>query len=138
MKKALSFETLGAVQVRIARATTSIQSILPFYTKGLGLSIIDYFNDHDGYSGVMLGLPDFQYHLEFTESLHIEQIQPPNADALLVFYIPHEAPLSDAVKRFEELGFFPVKSLNPYWDSIGLTYQDPDGWRIVLAKGKGI
>ena len=29
-------------------------------------------------------------------------------------------------------GFAAVSSFNPYWDVRGRTYQDPDGYRVVL------
>jgi len=29
-------------------------------------------------------------------------------------------------------GFTPVASFNPYWDHRGVTFEDPDGYRIVL------
>ncbi len=30
------------------------------------------------------------------------------------------------------VGFEPVRSLNPYWDVRGRTFEDPDGYRVVL------
>ena len=30
-------------------------------------------------------------------------------------------------------GFAAVKSFNPYWDQCGKTFEDPDGYRVVLA-----
>jgi hypothetical protein len=32
-------------------------------------------------------------------------------------------------------GFPPVPSFNPYWDRDGLTFEDPDGYRVVLQHG---
>jgi hypothetical protein len=29
-------------------------------------------------------------------------------------------------------GFSPVPAFNPYWDRNGKTFEDPDGYRIVL------
>ena len=31
-------------------------------------------------------------------------------------------------------GFKPVRSFTPYWDANGRTYEDPDGYRTVLAQ----
>ena len=28
--------------------------------------------------------------------------------------------------------FMPVEAFNPYWDRLGKTFEDPDGYRIVL------
>jgi hypothetical protein len=30
------------------------------------------------------------------------------------------------------LGFTPVKSWNPYWDDRGRSFEDPDGYRVVI------
>lgn len=32
-------------------------------------------------------------------------------------------------------GATPVASANPYWDRVGVTIVDPDGFRVVLAAG---
>jgi hypothetical protein len=29
-------------------------------------------------------------------------------------------------------GYEPVSSFNPYWDRVGRTFEDPDGYRVVL------
>jgi len=36
------------------------------------------------------------------------------------------------VARLEELGHQSVKAFNPYWDVKGKTFEDPDGYRVVL------
>jgi len=54
------------VQVRFARQTARLDDVVVFYRDGLGLPELTRFADHDGYSGVMLGLPGTQAHLEFT------------------------------------------------------------------------
>jgi prolyl oligopeptidase len=33
-------------------------------------------------------------------------------------------------------GFEPVPAFNPYWDRTGATFEDPDGYRIVLNRGE--
>ncbi|WP_207391648.1 hypothetical protein [Haematobacter massiliensis] len=37
-----------------------------------------------------------------------------------------------AVGRLRRAGYDPVPSFNPYWDRSGRTFEDPDGYRIVL------
>ena len=32
-------------------------------------------------------------------------------------------------------GFEPIPAFNPYWDHNGRTFEDPDGYRIVLEHG---
>jgi len=51
---------------------------------------------------------------------------------LLVFYLPDNGEWTSAVDRMEAAGYTPVPSLNPYWDRSGRTFEDPDGYRVVL------
>ena len=77
--------TFPYTQIRIARPTNHFQKVIDFYTIGLGLTEIGNFSDHDGISGVMLGLPGNQYHLEFTTHENSSSCPPPTKDNLLVF-----------------------------------------------------
>jgi hypothetical protein len=36
------------------------------------------------------------------------------------------------VDRLERAGYAPVAAFNPYWDRRGRTFEDPDGYRVVL------
>jgi hypothetical protein len=49
-----------------------------------------------------------------------------------VFYLPDAQHWNAAVARLRSAGYEPVTSFNPYWDRDGLTFEDPDGYRIVL------
>ena len=40
------------------------------------------------------------------------------------------------VRRMAAAGFAPVLSYNPYWDQHGRTFEDPDGYRVVLQRAK--
>jgi gamma-glutamylputrescine oxidase len=40
-----------------------------------------------------------------------------------------------AVGRMVAAGYAPVMSFNPYWDRNGVTFEDPDGYRVVLQQG---
>lgn len=51
---------------------------------------------------------------------------------LVVLYFPEAAEWQAACDRMQTAGFRPVKSFNPYWDVRGRTYQDPDGYRVVI------
>ncbi|MDQ3292075.1 MAG: VOC family protein [Bacteroidota bacterium] len=122
-------------QVRIARPTDQLPKVIQFYTEGLGLEKLSSFTNHAGYDGVMLGLPDKQYHLEFTQHVGGSPCPAPTKDNLLIFYIPDQAVLDAAVTRLQNLGYYPVSPENPYWNGKGLTFEDPDGWRVVLFAG---
>jgi catechol 2,3-dioxygenase-like lactoylglutathione lyase family enzyme len=132
-------DELPVVQVRVARPTRRLQELIKFYCEGLGLQVINSFTAHAGYSGVMIGLPANDYHLEFTEHEESQaDYPPPSRDNLLVFYIPEREAVERIAARLAAMGYAPVAPENPYWNERGLTIEDPDGWRVVLMNTAGI
>lgn len=125
-------------QVRIARPTARMDEVVRFYRDGLGLPVIGSFEDHAGYSGVMLGLPGHEYHLEFTSHIDSSPCPAPSKDNLLVFYIPEQEAIARLIKHLNDMGYFAVAPENPYWKEKGMTFEDPDGWRVVLMNTSGI
>jgi catechol 2,3-dioxygenase-like lactoylglutathione lyase family enzyme len=119
-------------KLRVARPTDDIEALLGFYRDGLGLDVLYRFEDHDGFDGVMLGRPRAPYHFEFTRARGHAAGRAPSQDHLVVFYFPDEAEWRAAVARMRKVGFEPKPSFNPYWDLSGLTFEDPDGYRVVL------
>jgi len=119
--------------LRIARPTDSIEALLPFYVDGLGFQVLTRFNDHQGFSGVVLGHPGQAYHLEFTQHYGHKVGRAPSTDNLLVFYLPQRLAYQAGIGAMVDAGFKPVASLNPYWQQHGMTFEDPDGYRVVLA-----
>lgn len=131
-------EQLPVVQVRIARPTDRLTEVVRFYRDALGLREIGSFAGHAGYDGVMLGLPGHAYHLEFTQHADGSPCPAPSQDNLLVLYIADKAALDRLVARLRAHGHEPVAPENPYWADKGVTFQDPDGWRVVLMNTAGI
>ncbi len=125
----------GKAHLRVARPTDNLQSLLKFYRDGLGFKIITQFAGHDGFAGIILGHRGAGYHLEFTQKNGHQAGRAPTQDNLLVFYIPNEISYKAAVVKMGKAGFNPVPSFNPFWDPHGLTFEDPDGYRIVLFNG---
>ena len=41
--------------LRIARPSDDLSELLRFYRDGLGLTVLEQFEDHDGFDGIMLG-----------------------------------------------------------------------------------
>jgi catechol 2,3-dioxygenase-like lactoylglutathione lyase family enzyme len=121
--------------LRVARPTDQLEAVVKFYRDGLGFSILGSFENHDGFDGIMLGHRRQQYHLEFTRKQGHVAGRAPTADNLLVFYIPDGKEWDDAVRRMGQCGYEPVTSFNPYWDKRGRTFEDPDGYRVVLQNG---
>jgi catechol 2,3-dioxygenase-like lactoylglutathione lyase family enzyme len=122
----------GTAHLRVARPTDDLAHVIKFYRDGLGFDVLGEFCDHDGFDGVMLGRKGAAYHLEFTRKAGHEVGRAPTQDNLLVFYLPDPAEWQAAVARMEAAGYPPVASFNPYWDQQGRTFEDPDGYRVVL------
>jgi len=118
--------------LRVARPTDHLEDVLRFYTDGLGLSRLGSFEDHDGFDGVMLGVPGGTYHLEVTRKRGHPAGSAPTQDNLLVFYLPDREAWQQALDRMITTGYAPVPSFNPYWDRVGRTFEDADGYRVVL------
>jgi catechol 2,3-dioxygenase-like lactoylglutathione lyase family enzyme len=138
MTSELAFPYATVAQVRVARPTHQLEKVAAFYRDGLGLPELDRFEDHDGYAGIMLGLPGHTYHLEFTQHVAGSPCPAPSADNLLVFYIPDAKQLAELRERLERLGHVAVEPENPYWRDKSVTFEDPDGWRVVLCNTAGI
>jgi YycE-like protein len=119
--------------LRVARPTDKLAEVVKFYEAGVGLVRLGWFNDHDGFDGVMLGVPGAPYHLEFTYHPDHSAGRAPSRDHLLVFYLPHQGEWHSAIDRMIAAGYPPVPSVNPFWDRLGRTFEDPDGYRVVFA-----
>jgi len=106
------------------------------YCRGLGLRVLGSFENHDGFDGVMLGHEDSNYHFEFTHCRKHPVVPAPTAEDLAAFYIPVFAEWQAAHASMMAAGFKQVPSFNPYWESRGRTYEDADGYRIVLEQAE--
>ncbi len=120
--------------LRVARPTDNLQLIAKMYCEGLGFQRLGEFEDHFGFCGVLIGHSKHSYHLEFTHHLGTTVGKAPTLDNLLVFYIPEEPAWHQQCIQVQSAGFIEVVSYNPYWDDTGKTFEDTDGYRIVLAQ----
>ena len=102
------------------------------YCRGLGLLVIGSFENHDGFDGVMLGIPGSSYHFELTYCRKQPVVPTPTAEDLVIFYMPVVSEWEGACAKMLAAGFKLVNAFNPYWDHRGRTYEDQDGYRIVL------
>jgi catechol 2,3-dioxygenase-like lactoylglutathione lyase family enzyme len=126
------------VQVRIARPTDQFDAIVKFYRDGLGMPELANFKGHDGYNGIMLGVPDRSTHLEFTEHQQGSPCPAPSLDNLLVLYITDISAYDRLNRHMQQMGYAAVEPENPYWLERSFTYEDPDGWRVVICRETGI
>ena len=122
-------------KLRVARPTNDLAAVRHFYVKALGLSELYAFAGHDGFDGLMVGQPQAPYHLEFTQQAGHVVPPAPTAENLLVFYLPELTEWQAAVARMQAHGYAPESAHNAYWDRQGLTFADPDGYRVVLYQG---
>lgn len=124
------------LEMRVARPTDHLNSVVKMYRTGLGFEVLGSFEDHDGFDGVMLGHKGSCYHLEFTHHRGQHVGRAPTKDHLLVFYIPDEAEWNARCEQMSRAGFATVPSYNPYWDRHGKTFEDIDGYRVVLQNSR--
>ena len=123
------------MNLRVARHTNELEPLIHFYTQILGLKILGEFKNHNNYDGVFIGLPELNWHLEFTVSNQKPE-HTPDKDDLLVFYCQNEAQFQKLQETFSQNKIAPIQAQNPYWKMNGITYNDPDNYRIVIAVKK--
>ena len=104
------------MQLRVARHTER-------------LAEIGGFRDHGGYDGVFLAVPGTGAHRELTAG-GAHGAPAPHPESLLVLFLGDEASVQAVATR---LGADPVAPVNPYWAGHGLTFEDPDGFRVVVV-----
>ena len=104
------------------------------YTHGLSLEELASFSDHEGFDGVMLGDPDACFHFEFTFCRHHPVSPAPTAEDMLVFYVPDRDAWEERCRKMRDAGFNEVEPFNPYWSRAGRTFEDQDGYRVVIQR----
>lgn len=123
-----------STHLRVARPVTDLTRAVAQYRAGLGLDVVGEFADHDGFDGVMLGRADASYHLEFTVCRMQRVIPTPTHEDLLVFYVPEQQAWIDRCEAMRGAGFREVAPYNPYWRRAARTFEDDDGYRVVIAQ----
>jgi catechol 2,3-dioxygenase-like lactoylglutathione lyase family enzyme len=123
--------------LRIARPLNDLAAMKTFYVDGLGMNVLGSFENHAGFDGIMLGLPSYTWHLEFTYQHGVKVERALSKEHLLVFYFGDSSEWNEAVEKLKKCGAIEVKPENPYWDSLkAATFEDPEGWRVILCNGK--
>jgi len=124
--------------LRIARPVSDLSRARAMYCQGLGLRVIGRFEDHDDFDGIMLGCAGESYHFELTHCATHPVAPSPTPEDLAVFYVPEHVEWKRACANALAAGFKPVASFNPYWDRCGRTFEDFDGYRVVLQNAAWI
>ena len=127
----LADHTGGALGVAGADRVTAL---LTFYRDGLALEVLYEFKDHNGFDEMMSGRRGAPYHLEFTRAKGHAAGRAPTQDNVLVFYIPGASDWRAAISRMQSAGSAPVPSFNAYRDEHGRTFEDSDGYRVVIQQ----
>ena len=118
--------------MRVVRPTDNLAAIAEMYAKGLGFDVLAKFEDHRGFDGVILGHPKQPYHIEFTSQRGHKVGKAPTRDHLLVFYVPDKNDWEAGCEQMISAGFREAHSCKAYWDLQGRTFEDIDGYRVVL------
>lgn len=130
----------SANHIRIARPSKSLAAAERFWTDGLGLRVLWRAAEHveDGHELLMLGWTDAAWHLELVQVSEDDgaDLQPrPTEEDILVLYL--EGPVeATVIERLVLAGGKRVEAKNPYWNTWGVTIEDPDGYRVVLCQRK--
>ena len=95
-------------KLRLSRPTNHLEAILSFYVDGLGFEVLD------------------------------QSVVPPapTPEHFLVFCIPEGEYWQKRLKALFEAGFQQVTPPQLYADEGTATYEDPDGYRVVLRCGR--
>jgi hypothetical protein len=118
--------------LRIARPVSDLRRAAIMYCHGLNLTVLGSFVDHHGFDGVMLGMAGASYHFELTRHRAHPIIPRPTAEDLAIFYLPSRREWSNTCSRMSRAGFVAASAFNPYWETHGRTFEDHDGYRVVL------
>jgi catechol 2,3-dioxygenase-like lactoylglutathione lyase family enzyme len=120
------------MQIRVARPTRDLERVCAFYRDAARLPVLSSFAGHDGYSGVILGVPDAARQLELV--WHAEVEPAPTTEDQLVLYLGSSAAVADRAAAIEAAGFEPQSPPNPYWTRAGaIAFVDPDGYWLILS-----
>jgi catechol 2,3-dioxygenase-like lactoylglutathione lyase family enzyme len=104
---------------RFARPTAHYDEVRTFYRDVLGPPVLANWHDHDGYDGVVFGLPGTPVHMEITQHGTPPVIPEPHPENQLVLYLRGAEAVEAAVARLTAHGHHPVAAANPSWPAHG-------------------
>ena len=123
------------MKFRIARHTNNLNQLKSFYIDVLGFEVLGSFENHDNYNGIFIGKPQFDWHLEFTQSNDIVEFNY-NEDDILVFYPEKISEYNQLLENIQKQNISIIKAKNPYWNENGKMILDPDGYRVIISNLK--
>ena len=124
-------EHLPVGALRVTRWSSRYDETVRFYHDIIGLPLLETFRASYGLDGTILGLPGSRVHLEIV-GLRDGPPSTPGRDDL-VFYLPDAAARDHIVARLASAGVRPVAQIDYWEDNGGVTFEDPDGRKVVFA-----
>ena len=125
-------EITSRAAVRVARPSRGLEAAAAFYRDAVGLPVLGSFDDHDGFSGLILGIPDASRQLELVAAP--DSAPAPTTEDQLVLYLGSSERVDDTAAQIRAAGHEPQVSPNPYWANVGAAcFVDPDGYWLVLS-----
>ena len=86
-------------------------------------------------TGSCSGHEQAPYHFEFTRARgHVAGRAPTRGQPARLLFSRRRGLAVGPSGKCVKAGFEPVSAFNPYWDREGVTFEDPDGYRVVLQK----
>lgn len=119
------------MKFRAARPTNDLAALERFYVEGAGFTVRFRFEEHDGFSGLILGTDTWE--LELVTEAGFVAPRAPTHEHLFVLYLPADE-VERRAQRLDAQGARRVKANNPWWTEHGVTFEDPDGYHFVLAR----
>ncbi|WP_166353383.1 VOC family protein [Phytoactinopolyspora limicola] len=124
--------------LRIARPSRDLAVAEHFWRHGVGMDVLWRTTHSDEprppheHDLVMLGLPGASWHLELVADADAAASSRPSAEDLLVLYLGDGLD-ERTTQRVTDAGGKRVTARNPYWEQWGATFEDPDGYLLVLS-----
>nr|WP_294930983.1 VOC family protein [uncultured Flavobacterium sp.] len=118
--------------LRVARHTNNLEIIENFYINVLGFEKLGGFQNHNNYDGIFIGIPDSDWHFEFTQS-ETKADHTFDEDDIIVLYPDTIRKYNMLLERFYDHEISRITAINPYWNENGQMFLDPDGYRIVIS-----
>lgn len=113
------------MKLRIARHTNTLERIKSFYIDILGFELLVNFENHSNYNGIFIGKPNLDWHFEFTQSTDKANHHFDDSDIVVLY--PETAPEYDTlVAKLSKNDIIFISAKNPYWNTNGKMFQDPD------------
>jgi len=131
MSRATIATMTTAPTLRVARPSDNLGALLRFYEQGLGLTLLFRFENHEGFDGIMLGRPGAPYHFELPAPITTPQAAHPHritSSSTFQMQMNGKWPSSECMTQASS----PLRRLILTGIAGGVTFDDPDGYRVVL------